>query len=521
LSFADLYQQKINVLFFSRNELKNDFLINFAAVLKKDKTFNDFVAQLVEQQTLNLWVVGSTPTGVTLKNQTITAIKALSERGCFFYLCNYRNIFVYLQRNVLQLFYSFTKPIKKSDNMATFTGVIFPHHQKQNGSIAAKIRATHNRQTKYIPTNIVFFADQYTKAFKMKNCTPKFQLDDLVRNYTEKLAKIRNIESKSVEEIIDYVTRENPTGRVDFLAFYESEISEIKNAGTAGVYKTSLNHLRTYTGGVLFAEDIDYEFVKKYAAYIEKTTQGRAVSLYLANLRHILNQAKNVFNKEEIGEIRIPLNPFNKFKIPKQQITKKRTLTVSQIRQIRELPDKGIRWDLARDCFMLSFYLMGMNSADMYHCSKCAGRIEYERRKTKDRRSDNAFISIKIQSEAIPLLKKYTGKDLLFCFSKMYGNTRDFNKAINLGLKQIGEQLKIEDLEFYAARHSFASIGQNVCGIDKYTIHECLNHTDPEMKVTDMYIRKDWSRLDTANRIILNRLKWRVRKVKRFSKKLK
>lgn len=53
------------MFFFNRNELKNDFLINFAAVLKKDKTFNDFVAQLVEQQTLNLWVVGSTPTGVT------------------------------------------------------------------------------------------------------------------------------------------------------------------------------------------------------------------------------------------------------------------------------------------------------------------------------------------------------------------------------------------------------------------------------------------------------------------------
>ena len=319
----------------------------------------------------------------------------------------------------------------------------------------------------------------------------------------------------SIDDIIAYVTRQKETGRVDFLAFYESEIKEVKNAGTAGIYKTSLNNLRTYTNDILFAEDIDYEFVKKYAAYIEKHTQGRAVSLYLANLRHILNQAKKTFNKEEIGEVRIPLNPFNKFKIPKQQITKKRTLSVKQIKQIKELPDKGIRWDLARDCFMLSFYLMGMNSADMYHCPKCTNRIEYERRKTKDRRSDSAFISIKIQPEAVPVIEKYKGKDLQFRFSKMYATAQDFNKAINKGLKQIGESIGIDDLEFYAARHSFASIGQNVCGIDKYTIHECLNHTDPEMKVTDMYINKDWSRLDKANRIVLNRLKWRMRKVRK------
>ena len=33
---------------------------------------NDSVAQLVEQMTLNHWVVGSSPTGVTIENQTVT-----------------------------------------------------------------------------------------------------------------------------------------------------------------------------------------------------------------------------------------------------------------------------------------------------------------------------------------------------------------------------------------------------------------------------------------------------------------
>ena len=47
--------------------LKNDLLLNFAAVLVLYyiSINNDLVAQLVEQQTLNLWVEGSNPSWVT------------------------------------------------------------------------------------------------------------------------------------------------------------------------------------------------------------------------------------------------------------------------------------------------------------------------------------------------------------------------------------------------------------------------------------------------------------------------
>ncbi len=38
----------------------------FIFLQRNNKT--DSVAQLVEQQTLNLWVVGSNPTGVTIKH---------------------------------------------------------------------------------------------------------------------------------------------------------------------------------------------------------------------------------------------------------------------------------------------------------------------------------------------------------------------------------------------------------------------------------------------------------------------
>jgi len=135
--------------------------------------------------------------------------------------------------------------------------------------------------------------------------------------------------------------------------------------------------------------------------------------------------AKKTFNKEALNRILIPLSPFDTFKISKPQKPKKRALTVNQIRQIRDLKDNGVRWNLARDCFMLSFYTFGLNSCDFYTCGKSkGGRLEYERNKTKDRREDFAFMSLKIQKEAIPLIAKYKGKDLMFRFSNMYADAQ-------------------------------------------------------------------------------------------------
>ncbi|MDR1202070.1 MAG: transposase, partial [Tannerellaceae bacterium] len=53
------------------------------------------------------------------------------------------------------------------------------------------------------------------------------------------------------------------------------------------------------------------------------------------------------------------------------------------------------RFNLAKDVFLLSFVLVGMNAADLYWCDNCKkNRITYNRIKTKNRRADKAEISI-------------------------------------------------------------------------------------------------------------------------------
>lgn len=51
----------------------------------------------------------------------------------------------------------------------------------------------------------------------------------------------------------------------------------------------------------------------------------------------------------------------------------------------------------------------------------------------------------------------------------------------------------------YKARHSWATIALNKAGIDKYIVHAALNHIDDSMKVTDIYIERDFVNENKAN----------------------
>ena len=94
----------------------------------------------------------------------------------------------------------------------------------------------------------------------------------------------------------------------------------------------------------------------------------------------------------------------------------------------------------------------------------------------------------------------------VFKFYKLYSSMDTFCAALNNGLKRIGAILEIEDLEFYAGRHSWATIALNDASVDKYTVHSALNHVDEGMRVTDIYIRKSYDPIDAANRKVLDLL---------------
>ena len=125
--------------------------------------------------------------------------------------------------------------------------------------------------------------------------------------------------------------------------------------------------------------------------------------------------------------------------------------------------------------------------------------ITYCRTNTRDVRNDHARMVVRVHPVIRGLVEKCRGKERVFNFSERFSSMGHLNHSINIGLKEIGRELGIENLQFYAARHSMATIAINDVRIDKWTVNEMLCHTDMAMKVTDLYIKKDFAPVNEAN----------------------
>lgn len=177
--------------------------------------------------------------------------------------------------------------------------------------------------------------------------------------------------------------------------------------------------------------------------------------------------------------------------------------------------------NLARDMFLLSFMTMGTNLADLFTAeAPTDGVLVYERQKTRDQRPDRALININIHPLAQAIIDRNKGRNgKMLNLGERFASRKYCHASVNLGMKKIKAYLidnyrqehpamseaeiikvmRLQDFSFYSARHSWATIARNDLAIDKWTVHEGLNHVDNATKVTDVYIKRDFTRINEAN----------------------
>lgn len=382
--------------------------------------------------------------------------------------------------------------------MATITYKI--GEPKKDKTRKVSITLSHNGIRKRIPTNITIRKCDITKQGKIKSDSLKRNIEDTINTLKNRLYEIENSlgnKDTDIEWIYSQLIGKCKT--LDFFEYTKQWIETSSNKGK-GNYSIMLNSLHRFLGcNTLSFSDIDYKFLNNYKEYL--TGHPRAQSLYLGCIRHIFNEAIREYNTDNNKVI--TNNPFNSFIIPKSvSMTKNRIISDDNLVKLFNFQGTR-RIGMARDCYILSFCLIGMNSVDLYECTSYSnGVLAYERAKTRDRRTDNAHIEIVVPNIVKPLFEKYKGDSRVFNFYKKYSNAANFNKHINKGLHIIADTLGIPHFDFYSARHTWASIARNRLGIDKYTIHEALNHVS-DMDITDIYIQKDYTNINKANEKVI------------------
>lgn len=371
---------------------------------------------------------------------------------------------------------------------------------KQDKTRKVSIVISHKGQRKRIPTSISLSDDDITKSGKIASRKVQKIIDDKLNEIKDKLYDLEVDlmgNAVDVDWIMANLSKKEST--LDFFEFAEKWIEKSTNKGINN-YKITLNSLERYNGcRKLQFSVIDYSFLDGYKSFLDG--HPRAQSLYLGIMRHLFNEAIREYNTG-LKKI-IENNPFDSFKIPRD-IPQTKDRVISEENLVKVFNFKGTRRvAMARDCYILSFCLIGMNSVDLYNCTDYKnGILSYDRSKTKDKRADNAHIEVIVPDIIKNLFKKYKGTSKVFDFSKRYSTPQNFNKNINKGLHTIADELDIPRFDFYSARHTWASIARNKLGIDKYTIHEALNHVS-DISVTDIYIQKDYSIVNKANEKVM------------------
>jgi len=381
--------------------------------------------------------------------------------------------------------------------MITIKAVIRPDHLRHDDTCNVNIRIICNRKVKYLPTNIYLepkFFDNPSGKVKMKHPNYKNINALLDRTITEYQNKLMYLPGSATMEMVLPLLEEVGKPAPDFFSFTanrENRLRELGKYSSADLLKYTAAKIKEFTTmeKLEFAQ-IDYKFLAEFEIYLQK--QGlkiNAVSVYLRNIRIIYN------NAIDEGLVELNLYPFRRFKI-RSESTRKRNIELETLRKIKNFELDGVE-EYARDMFLLSFYLLGINFIDLYYLGQLkAGRVEYRRKKT------GKLYSVKVLPPAMKIIKKYPGKEYLMDCSERYNSVYQFRKSTNKFLDRIRKRLKIADkITTYYARHTWATIASDM-DIAKEIISAALGHESGN-PTTDIYIDFDLKKVDRANEKII------------------
>ena len=364
----------------------------------------------------------------------------------------------------------------------------------KSGLTNIKIRISHKGDTRYISTKFYILPEQWVDGqVTDKNINADFinlEIKKILIDYESKLIKV-NPDRLPIRRIVELLSvREDVS---DFTAYFNLFIEEKEgiNHRTAEIYQATLNRIKKFDKrNPLMFEDITPGWLLKFEQFMVKEgSRPNTSSIVFRNIRAVINHA---INNEVIG---LNSYPFRRFKI-KSEATESRNLSIAQIKEIRDFQTEWPVLALARDTWMLSLYLIGINNDDLYHATTITGngRLQYTRAKTHRK------YSIKLEPEAKELLTKIKGKKSLLCFSETYDSVHAMTHSVNKALKKI-----LPELTVYHARHSWSTLAINSCKASMDDVAAALGHS--KKTVTSIYVNRDPAIVDKLNRQVLDCLK--------------
>jgi len=386
--------------------------------------------------------------------------------------------------------------------MATFKETV--RKRRTDGTYPVYIRVTQNRAIDYIKTDMYVYDETYDeKAKEITDPIVKGKCSILIFEYINKL-NLKDTANWSVKKVVEFITGGDKVPFYPYCTEYVNALRKEKKDKTAEGYEDAIKSFQKhFTDENITFQDIKKKELEKWIDSLSGT--ARAKQKYPTNMKAIFTAGRDKYNDYEDNIIVIANDPFYKLEIPKCNKPVKKATDIDSIKILFSAEPQSEREQIAQDVAKLMFFLVGMNTIDMYDMEGDKvknGKLCYFRHKVRTVRED-CYTEVTIRPEIQHLFEKYKGKDgLLFLFKKRYATPKGFYENINKGLKSICEREGIKRMSTNTMRHTWATVAKNKCGASDELIDFCLVHS-PKSKMASLYVDIDYSPIDILNDQVL------------------
>lgn len=320
-------------------------------------------------------------------------------------------------------------------------------------------------------------------------------IKDLGNNFSFEAFKIRYKET-----VFHKASKPESEPKNDISSLFDSYFVDHPNrsVSTRESYDTIKNWILAFKPNCSVA-DLTPKFVQDLEGYIknrhmdaqkERATRNKTevpfmelsvntIGIYFRNLKSICNHAvKKGLLKE---------NPLTDYDI-QSTAREKRALSIEDFIALKDYQSTNTKRQFARDFFILSFLMAGMNAGDIFSLKNMNFN---DRHLTFDRKKTGVRVEMDLTQDAIDIIQKYgrLNRDLpnnyVFPFyvdldddEKIRQRKHWLIRRINSGLEAICNDLKIEKITSYNARHTYATLSRDLGNLDASQIQKLLGHAN-------------------------------------------
>ncbi len=392
--------------------------------------------------------------------------------------------------------------------MATLSAVIVPGKALRDGRHKVRISLAHNGRTRYFVTNIVVDnASQFSKGRVVKRpdaSALNTKIRAIIQNYQDLIDSVSYPDGLTCSELVSCIQSGDRDKHMTLKDVFEEYISFCKaKESTKFMYGCYWNVLTSVINPAMRMDQISFTTVRKLdAEYTKRNYAPGTIFNYMTFFKSLVRHAI------DFGYVQYKINPFIQYTFPTPTV-RDSWLTRDEIIAIRDCKCKTKRQIRARDIFMLSYYLGGINIADLFRINfkDALDNFKYVRKKTERRPKLNTYVEFEIPQEAKEIILKYMDKEGYVRLN--YRSVRTMTNCCGRVYPAIARAAGIKPFIYYSARKSFSQhaydLGVNTAVIDYILGHKLGGTGGRSCLYSYIYVTPEMA--TKAIRLVLDNLK--------------